>query len=400
MNNYFNSFKLEEFLIGIILLSLPIHSGINSIVIIVTTLFFLYKKISKGSFNSLVFYSTSFIFFLAQLISYLISTNKQEAGVKLLLFASFLLFPMCFSYLSNKKIKLDENKIFKFLFYGVIVILVYGSIRFLFDILLLNERYDYGRGVALLLRYIPHHIYMSMFILISIYTIFVGRIESGENRKSIYMLPVLYLFLILLSSRMAILLGVVVLPLFLFKKLKSKKGNKKIVLFGSLFALIILIVGFSNDFVRDKIIYSYYDLMNITTNEKPFFGISFRQQIWSNVFDLIYQYPFWGYGVGDTQEILNGSFKNKALIGLNAHNQYFQLILHHGIIIFSTLCSFTIVVIKQCIINKKSILLFSWLILFFFSFTESILNRQWGVVLFAFILNYSIYSNNLKYNNT
>ena len=394
MNNYRNSFNIEETLIGVILFSLPISYGLNSLAIAVATIFFLYGTIKKRNFKNLIIYYTSFIFFLAQFVSYIFSDNKVEAGVKLTLYLPFLLIPISFSYLSINKITLNTNKIFKYLFYGTLLILVYGSLRFLYDVIFVGERYDYGRAVALLLKYIPHHVYMSMFILISIYAILVGQIDFGKNKKSIFITPFLYLFLILLGSRMAILLGVFVLPIFLFKRLKGKKEYKKFVLFGGVFSLIILIVGLSNDFVLDKIIYSYYDLLNIPTKEKPFLGVSYRQQVWYTVVDLIYQSPFWGYGIGDVQEVLNNSYEINDIKGLNAHNQYFQFILNYGIFISLALFFLTFRVIKQCIINKQSILFFSWLILLFFCLSESILNRQWGVVLFALILNFSIYSQN------
>lgn len=394
MNKFISSFKKEEVLIGAILFSLPITFGLNSIIIVFTTLFFLYKTIKKGNFKALIIYYASFSFFTAQFISYLLSNNRQEAAVKLLLYSSFLLFPISFAYLSANKIKLNEKTIFKYLFYGTLMILIYGSFRFLYDVIFLDERYDYGRAVALLLKYIPHHIYMSMFILISIYAIFLGKIENNDNKKSVYVLPLLYLFLILLGSRMAILLGLIILPIFLLKKLNGKENQKKIIILGSFLMLIFITIGFSNDFVRDKMLHSYYDVFNIATKEKPFSGISFRQKIWRAAVNLISQSPFWGYGIGDVQEALNNTYKSTDVKGLNAHNQYFQFILNYGLVICLMLFFFTFKVVKQCILNKQSILFFSWLILLFFCLTESILNRQWGVVLFAFILNFSIYSQN------
>lgn len=392
MNKPFSSFKIEEVLLGAVLFSLPITFGINSFIVIVTTLFFLFQTIKKGNFKHLLLYYISFTFFLAQFFSYVLSNNKQEAGVKLLLYASFVLFPVSFSYLTSKKIQLNENSVFKLLLYGILTILLYGSIRFFYDITFLNQRYDYGRAVALLLKYIPHHIYMSMFILISIFATLAGRIESGYNTKSVYILPILYLFLILLGSRMAIILGIIVLPLFLLRKMKGKKNQKKVIILGGVLMCILIIISFSNNYVRDKIIYSYYDLLNIATEEKPFFGVSFRQQVWGSALDLIYQSPLFGYGIGDIQEVLNNNYAKKELIGLNAHNQYLQFILQHGIIIFFTLLLFVIKLIKKCLQKKNSILLFSWVILLSFCLTESILNRQWGIVLFAFVLNYSIYN--------
>ena len=399
MNKYINSLKFEEILLGTILFSLPISLGVNSFVVIISAGFFLYKTITRGNFSGLFFYIASFSFFLAQFISYLSSNNKHEAGTKLLLYASFVLFPICFSYLTTRKIKLNQNAVFKSLFYGVIIILIYGSIRFSYDILFHNVRYDYGRAVALLVKYIPHHTYFSMFILISIFSVFSGRIENSKNRKSVFILPILYLFLILLGSRMAIILGIIILPLFLFNKMKKQNNKMKALILLGLFMSIIIFIGFSNNYVRDKIIYTYYDLLNISTTEKPFFGVSFRLQIWYSILDLIYQSPFTGYGIGDITELLNIRYNKNELQGLNAHNQYLQFILHHGIIIFLFLFLFVYKLIKQCVLNKNSVLLFSWIVLLSFSFTESILNRQWGVILFAFIVNYSIYSNNLSSEN-
>ena len=255
MNKFISSFKKEEVLIGAILFSLPITFGLNSIIIVFTTLFFLYKTIKKGNFKALIIYYASFSFFMAQFISYLLSNNRQEAAVKLLLYSSFLLFPISFAYLSANKIKLNEKTIFKYLFYGTLMILIYVSFRFLYDVIFLDGCYVYGRAVALLLKYIPHHIYMSMFILISIYAIFLGKIENNDNKKSVYVLPLLYLFLILLGSRMAILLGLIILPIFLLKKLNGKENQKKIIILGSFLMLIFITIGFSNDFVRDKMLH-------------------------------------------------------------------------------------------------------------------------------------------------
>ncbi len=133
--------------------------------------------------------------------------------------------------------------------------------------------------------------------------------------------------------------------------------------------------------------------MGITTDEKPFFGVSFRQKVWGTAYTLITESPILGYGIGDIQEVLNISYTDKEVVGLNAHNQYLQLLLHHGIIIFLGLMILLFKTIKKCLNHRQNLLVFSWTVLLFFCLTESILNRQWGVVLFAFVLNYTIYSN-------
>ncbi|MDT7831116.1 O-antigen ligase family protein [Flavobacteriaceae bacterium S356] len=394
-----SALNIDEFLIGMVLFSLPISIRINSVITIIAATYFLIKMVKNRAFKYLLVFYVSISFFLAQFISYVISNDHQKAEVKLVLYSTFLLFPIMFSYLSFKKIKLNEGRVFKYLFYGVVVILIYGIMRFLYDIIFLSERYDYGRAVALLLKYIPHHAYMSMLILISIYATIMDRLERNRNGREIFIVPILYLFLILLSSRMAILTGVVILPMFLFFKIR-KKGYKKKFIWTGLFALVILIaIGFTNDFVRDKILYSYYEIMDIATKDKPFFGVSFRQKVWGTAYTLITESPLWGYGIGDIQEILNTNYSDKEVVGLNAHNQYLQLALHHGVFIFLILIILLAKVIKKCLDNKRNLILFSWTVILFFCLTESILNRQWGVVLFAFVLNYSIYLNKIALKN-
>ena len=175
--------KIDEIFIGLVLFSLPINISFNSFIVTAISAFFLYKSITQTTFKSLIIYTPSFVFFGVQLFSYIISDNKQEAGIKLLLFSSFVLFPICFSYLTHKKIKLNQNNVFKFLLYGTLIILLYGFIRFFYDIIFLNVRYDYGRAVALILKYIPHHVYMSMFILISIFIILNDSIEKSKIKN-------------------------------------------------------------------------------------------------------------------------------------------------------------------------------------------------------------------------
>lgn len=164
----------------------------------------------------------------------------------------------------------------------------------------------------------------------------------------------------------------------------------------SFFLILFLfaIAGLSLDFARDKLIYAYYELFNIPTLEKPFYGISTRKKIWSASIDLIPTTPFFGHGIGDVQEILNKEYLKqgyKDILDYNAHNQYLQSILQYGII-FSIMFIILILRILRSLIKKKEILLLSvWVVVLFFFITESILNRQWGLVFFAVLLSLSCY---------
>ena len=391
-------YRIQETLIGLVLFTLPLSMQFNSLAIIITVVYSFFVSIQERSLKNLKFYWISFAFFLAQLISFTLSENGGLAGARLTVFLSFLLFPIIFSNLQNK-VRLDNFRLIRWLFYGTLLVLIYGIIRFSYDVIFLDARYDYGRAVALFLKYVPHHVYLSMFIIISIFGVLPKAIEEKKYRWFLAVIPLFYLALILLSSRMAILIAVLVLPIVAYFILKEKIGAKKTLRILVVSFLVLITIGFLNDFARDKILHTYYELANISTTEKPFAGVSFRQGIWSSALELIKESPWIGYGIGDIQSVLDTYYKAnnlEKLVYLNAHNQYLQFFLHYGILIASLLLGFIISVIRKVILQKRYFLLFCWFIVLSFSITETILDRQWGVVLFAFVLNYTIYSFNVS----
>lgn len=391
--NKLKKFKLkDEHMLGCALITLPISLKINSIALIIASAYFVYCFLKKNRYEGLIIYTTSFLFFLAQAGSFLLSENIEVASHRLSVFLSFILFPFFFTYLRSLK-EILRIQIFDFLFYGTVAILIYGVVRFSYDVTFLNERFDHGRGIHLFLRYVPHHVYLSMFMLINIYSL-IDNYFRHKNYKYLLFVPPLYLGLILLSSRMAILVSVIILPTILFfryMRTPELKEYKRYILPTIAFMTTL---GFTNEFARDKVVHTYYEVMGIQTKEKTFHGVSDRKIIWKSAIKLIKQSPWVGYGIGDIQETMNKDFKQNGhehVIDYNAHNQYLQFALHHGILIASLLLAIIINLIRKLIINKHSFLVFCWFILLSFSMTETILNRQWGVVLFAFILNYSIY---------
>ena len=382
----------NEFFLGLILFTLPISININSIIIIIAISFFLYKNIKENSCINLKFFLPSFLFFLIQILSFYLSTNYDESVKKLTLFLPFLLFPLCFSpYLKDKNI--NVFRLFNYLLFGVIFIVIYGGFRFVFDIIFLNEKYNYGHGINLFMKYVPHHVYLSIFILISIVFTALGVVKNKLNKYHLAILPILYLMLFLLTSRIAILIAVFILPIILFKILKIKYQKKKLIL--SLLGLLfcISVIGFSIQFTRDKILFTYYELAEITTKREPFYGIKLREQIWESSFDEIKGRP-WGSGIGDVQADLNLRYNFNGFTkinDMNAHNQYLQFLLTYGVV-FTGIILLTISRLLIGIIRKKEfLLLYSWGVLLLFSVSESILQRQWGVIIFAFILNFSIF---------
>lgn len=383
--------NVNQLLLGLSLFFLPISIQLNSICLI---LFFIYNTYLRIRERSLFGLNLLFAFiFSIQSISFFLSSNYVEASKKLIL---FLVFPLLFSFFPRKQINVDL--VFRYLLCGVVLMLVYTFLRSAYDIIFLNQRYDYGRGPEILLRYTPHHVYLSLFVIT---TIIVLINQIGRNLISftnIYIVPFLFITLFLLPSRTALLIAIIIIPLCTIIFLKGKYSFKHIIIFTTIL-LLVSIIGLSIDFTRDKLLYAYYELFNVPTAEKPFYGITSRQKIWETCFNLINRTPLLGFGIGDTQEVLNAAYLKNGftdVVNLNAHNQYLQNILQYGLLLSSIIVFIFLWIILKLIMYKEWLLVWLWIIILLFFATESMLNRQWGVAYFAMLLFLSCYRLNLE----
>jgi hypothetical protein len=114
--------------------------------------------------------------------------------------------------------------------------------------------------------------------------------------------------------------------------------------------------------------------------------------------DAIKEKPFFGYGIGDTKDILinlehkNDFFNNKYY---NTHNQYLNFMLATG---FLGLLLFIIFLFKNLqLAILGSLEQFSIVLLFILlMFIENILDRQNGVIYFAIFINYFSFYNKIN----
>ncbi|MFP2997927.1 O-antigen ligase family protein [Spongiivirga sp. MCCC 1A20706] len=389
-------YNVNEILLGLTLFSLPISTALNSVFLVLFFLYNLFYRIKHRSFKDMIYYSPAYIIFFIHLIGYFVSEYREDAAKKAVLFLSFFFLPFLFQPI-GKIIKIE--KMILYLFYGILLITIYAFGRSVYDILILDVRYDYGRGVDLLLNYTPHHTYLSMYILSVILGI---SYLIGEKKVTYHLsisLPFLYLMIFLLPSRTAIILALTIVPFFIFNFLKNRFDKTKMVTVLLLSFALLVILGFSIDYTRDKMVYAFYEVFNISTKEKPFYGISRRRIVWNTCLNLIEKAPFLGYGIGDVQHILDTTYianEHFELKKINAHNQYLQNILNYGVFFSTIFAGIIIWVLAKLVKRKESLLISIWIVIITISFTESILQRQWGVVFFSIILIMSLYRINLN----
>ncbi|MGN6417727.1 MAG: O-antigen ligase family protein, partial [Pseudobacter sp.] len=248
-----------------------------------------------------------------------------------------------------------------------------------------------------------HAVYYSVFTFISVaFLLFEYKtIPWLANRKWLMRAWVLYLviFIILLSSKLAL---VVLLLFFIYYSFRRYAAKHKKQLFAACIAGLLILIGLFT--INNPIKSRFADLadgdMAILKAEKfdqntYFNGFKFRLLLWRFTYEILNEKNAWLLGVSpaNAQACLvekyiqmdmargNGTKENPGYLKYNCHNQLLQSSLQSGLLgCFSFLAWCVILGIKT--FRKKNILLSSLVFLIFcFFFTDSVFERQYGMVL-------------------
>lgn len=407
-NNELNSYsKLEKALFYIAILSFSLFPLIPNKYKGYSVLFLLVSALTaiiftKGLFKKINFkyaFIFSSIYFL-YIISLIYSENIGYGLKKLETGASILIIPFCFSILYTRFKDLTKNGKSFFIYGFIIGASIYAtSIIYYFNYLgfaycrkNLSHCLSYLDGMFVLSE---HPIYGSMFAAVGV--IFIINNYGNQNVwvKSLFFIGLLVnLYVLLLLVRKGVILALVISFLaFLFNlKIVKHFNYKKALLL--LAVLAILIFNF-----KDSIQSRFSELSKSLSYERidENNSTSIRYSIYNCALNVISENVFFGQGIGDTSDALIECYKNKSTFlvtnKFNSHNQYFGILLSIGLFGFCFFL-FILFVLYRRAINNKDVNYIQ--ILMFFSvlfLTENILERQSGLILFYFIVNYLFYFN-------
>ena len=235
------------------------------------------------------------------------------------------------------------------------------------------------------LGYEDHPIYISLYLGIALILLLF------KNKKSLLniFLFVTFVFTLLFLSRKGNIMALIIV---LFSMLISNSKNIFNRNFFRYFFLgLLLVVGVSylfNNFlfIRFKEVINLSQFLN---NPETSTGI--RSILWSTSFNLSFDSPIFGYGLGSIQPLMesslieNGYKKLTLILRYNSHNQYLQIVLisgYVGLMFFLSILTYIFLEIKN---NKRSLCIFLYII-FCFIF-ESLLERQNGIIITALFFN-------------
>ena len=334
------------------------------------------------------------LLYLLHLISIFYTENYSEGWNDLRLKISLLLLPF---FMMTVQFIYNEQRMFILKLFAVLMMLMALTDltnAFLEYFINGNQETFYYIHLPYVLASKVHYVawYYSFAIFISIYHL----ISSHSNRTFWFLGLLILLFsLILLSSRVFILAFIVVFILSFLKWFKTAKTSRfmlvKLLSFSTLFIFTLLLIPSTNLRLNDTVV----ELQKMFGYDTPK-QTNPRVFIWRYGADLIAKNPIFGFGVGDAKgelsvvlESCDAMFWNGERNipiqdkNYNFHNQFMQTWAEVGIFGFLIL---VFIMIHPFLLKCSHPLFLIFIGLTFIGcLTESMFERQAGVVLFAFM---------------
>ncbi len=299
---------------------------------------------------------------------------------------SLIIFPLIFSILP-----ITRNQVYIVL-YSLLACITLIIIYYCFDIYVLQGHQNKNEFITCFNEAL-HRTYVILYVLTCGFIAFISCINKDGKLYDILAFVILAFLIVItyfFESRIG-LLAIIFLSLFCFFYIESRM--KKIILC----LLFVIGVGVVFFFVEhhpswrtDMYVKKYKRYFS--DNEKGYYPED-RIYVWSSVWHLVKDNFFFGVGTGDGPEAVNKSIREiKTWTSTDPHNQYLDIWIRQGIVGL-LIFIFTLFYPLARAIKQKNypyiIFLFN---IIFFSLTESILNRQLGMVFYA-VFNTLFYFN-------
>ncbi len=385
--------RLVVIMLGVLFGLVVLPTNLKSIAILLFGVSVLIMVLQRKWYFNKQFFITNAGLYLLILVTFFYSSNTDYALRKALNMVSLLIFPFIFSLFKEEEGKTLFKKLHVFLTIYIIGVFIYNVVPFLW---FYGTHYTWDGILTHFITLIRtqmgkfniHPIYMSMHCSIAIlFSFYILRgLKSKVKIAAVLGIDITLIFFLLLYAKKGPLIAlIIVFSLFVVFQRKQKLLKPYLLAITTLIFLTIAIPK-----TRDR----FVELLKIESlDEGGITSTNIRYTIYSTAQELIVASPLIGYGIGDYNDILREEYMkdDNTLLAerkYNAHNQYFSLLLMGGI---PLLLAYIIMVGMNLIyairFNNQLLILF----LVFYSivmFTENILEREAGIIFFAFFLNF------------
>jgi len=378
---------IPYYLILILNFFLGLLPKISVVCIILLTCYSIYLLVTGKTFirkHPLLFLLVGLYLFYA--LSFIYSDNVSYALADLEQKLSFIVIPLIAFTIPDFS-KTQKNNIFFAFVAGcsITAFIVLGNA--LIDIIMYGN--DLAKPSKLTKIVEMHHTYLSLYLVFSFFIIlFFKYIEKSEiilNKWQeklkvllpygfVFLLLLIYINLIILSSRMPLLLFTFILMggtiLYFANQSKLKKG-----------------IGIAA--CQFIVIFSSILLSPNTKNRFENISRDSRLETWNASFQCIAAAPLFGHGIGDRKDVLLESYVTNNMEyswtrKLNAHNQYLDTTLAIGILGLIILLLIVFLPFTWSIYEYNYLFYIFLLLTTTIFLTESFLERQAGIVFYSF----------------
>ncbi len=396
--------NLEYWLWALVWFTLPISIRLNSIAIAlvaVAVLVNFFKKPFVISKDYLIPFFFALLFFLIQLIGVRGSMSSLTTWKEVEQLLPLIIFPVLFMTSRTNNDEFSQASL-KALVSAIIIcgIIMIGESALVFFKTQDVSVFTYHQ---LCEPFSSGAIFFSFFIVISLLRmdIIIDSFTTSFQKYAIVIFLLLLLFL--LASKMILLPGLFLLAIKYRRNLFTFLPKNKLVvpiLFILFLLLLVPVLQRFKDILNPRIDIVMNDKFNY---DSPLNGLNLRIIQARFGIEILNDNEAWLFGVGidKAQELLNDKYVNyglhtgynddfdKGYLDYNFHNQYIETAVRSGLLgLFSLLAMVFLLII---IIIKRQTFVLGWelILLLLFFITESVLERQIGIVYFCLI--YSSY---------
>ena len=385
-------FLLGIFLVATSLLYRENYRNIALVAFAASGFFSLFLKSHppQPSLKKLIYNSA---FFLIMLASLLYTDNFNYAEKRVTVMVGLIIIPLAFYFFESKQ-TLNYDKLthqFYTLFFVSTVIFFIGVFvqnyfndhfnEFIFRDYSerLNSRYG---------KYSMHPIYASLYLSLAL----IFAVPLHSKLKKLWHKTVLILASLFLATILALLTrkGIIAVTVLIFLVYFIRNQKRKSIIYFSVVVFILFLISYNIPALKGR----YVELFNTFFGERlsSSGSTSLRIDVYNCAFESIRQSPFFGYGIGDTKEILMNCYAGLPEVFngkyFNTHNQFLSAWLISGIAGVLSLLAMVIYNFKIAIKHKDFVHIAGLVLFFTTLLTENILERQNGVILFSFFINF------------
>ncbi len=382
---------------------LPFHFKPVPIIFALIIGFYIFFKQRGMVYSAYYFYNC--LLLIPYLISLLYSKDFDYGIRKVGTMSSLVLMPFFFLLIS--KINNKEKKGFKFeklfitTFYLSSIFFCGTLFIYIYSIGFFNNTATYDLTMSYIEHKLwvfnEHPIYASIFLSLSI--IFSVQLFFNSTNKKVKTGIIIGNIFIIITILFLSRKGVIISLFFSFFYLLIKQLNKMKILKNKLRRSIvfILVLFFIFSSLESKRMHELFDSTSYTNPISSSNSTSIRLAIYKCALKNIPEAGWFGFGIGDVKEVLINCYKKTSEILVkwryNTHNEYLNYWLACGIIGFLTFL-FSLMKMFKLSLNSGDFL-FSSIIIFYAieMLAENVLDRQNGVILFSFLINFFTFKN-------